>query len=931
MESGPTGGEKKQDVTSQDGETSSTSAVAEVEEGALSHIRIPDRHVTLEKMALYQTQAYLYLVASDKDEQRFRILKIDREFFKEASARRAAGEAVDDSEMDLDIQEDGIVYSSAEKEDLLDTLKARPSNNFKDLKQPCFGIAGFVRFSCTIWMVVITARSKVGLLGGHFVFHSEGTELVEICRDKEAAAASIAEDVRHKNAFTSVYLSRNFYFSHTYDITNTLQSNLLRGFLARPRRDKWVWNWHLLRPLRKSLPPDSPWIVPLIHGYYTQAKLTVFHRQVYIILIARRSRHFAGARFLRRGVNSEGFVANEVETEQVVCEPLTTPFYSAASSSHDHPNLAPSLPLPPHFPTTHQSRRLSPRHTSHVQIRGSIPLYWTQDATKAMKPPIELALRDPFYTAAAKHFDGLFELYGGFCMALNLIKQHDDRESLLVPEFRSCIDYLNQFLPNEHKIDYTAFDMSAAKAAASATVAPGESEGNGPRKSVTDYIEDYAETSLDKTGFFHSGEGGGRLTPIIQNGVVRTNCIDCLEYANSQATCPMTYADPMSLLSRTNAAQTIIGKTVLGHQLHALGIIGTPSLSAHSDAIRQLEAMYLEHGDTIALQYGGSNTVNTIDSFRPSELAWPAWSGGYSRDKVENMKRYYANSFGDYDKQAAIDLFLGIKPPLPPPAMWEYIPPPPRPSYRAWYDPSHLSNPQTSSDDVAASLQATIDQEDAEDPLDLWRRFYRGVHFESLAPQFAFKMISTLKGPVVIRQDDIPVQASPLVPKIPRTYSRRPTTTSLRGLLGSGVKSRRQMRDASSPPDAAQNAGDGDSASISQKTTQMATLPTAPFAASTGQLAVALLKPVTRPDEAKEYDAWLSQFRHLSLAAQDHLSEKDRTMYQAHVGAVAGQRGTGGGVVGRPHDVSEKDRAIFAAFAAAGQPRGATALVSVEG
>lgn len=197
-------------------------------------------------------------------------------------------------------------------------------------------------------------------------------------------------------------------------------------------------------------------------------------------------------------------------------------------------------------------------------------------------------------------------------------------------------------------------------------------------------------------------------------------------------------------------------------------------------------------------------------------------------------------------------------------------------------------------------------------------------------------------------QDENPVQASPLVPKMPRTYSRfvppfavslpdsadelyrrRATTTSLRGLLGSGVKSRRQMRDASSPSETPQNAGDGDSASISQKSTQATTLPTAPFAASTGQLAAALLKPVTRPDEAKEYDAWLSQFRHLSLAAQDHLSEKDRTMYEAHVGAIAGPRGTGGGIVGR--EVSEKDRAIFTAFAAAGQPRGASALVSAEG
>lgn len=105
----------------------------------------------------------------------------------------------------------------------------------------------------------------------------------------------------------------------------------------------------------------------------------------------------------------------------------------------------------------------------------------------------------------------------------------------------------------------------------------------------------------------------------------------------------------------------------------------------------------------------------------------------------------------DYDKQAAIDLFLGIKPPLPPPAMWEYIPPPPRPSYRDWYTPSHLANPHASPEHVARCLQATIDEEDAQDPLDLWRRFYRGVHYESLAPQFAFKMSSTLKGPVLIR------------------------------------------------------------------------------------------------------------------------------------------------------------------------------------
>ena len=46
-------------------------------------------------------------------------------------------------------------------------------------------------------------------------------------------------------------------------------------------------------------------------------EINVFTRTVYLTLIARRSRHYAGARYLTRGANDEGHVANEVETEQM--------------------------------------------------------------------------------------------------------------------------------------------------------------------------------------------------------------------------------------------------------------------------------------------------------------------------------------------------------------------------------------------------------------------------------------------------------------------------------------------------------------------------------------------------------------------------------------------------------------------------------------
>jgi hypothetical protein len=85
---------------------------------------------------------------------------------------------------------------------------------------------------------------------------------------------------------------------------------------------------------------------------YHQKKLSV-------ILIGRRSRHFAGVRYLRRGLDHEGNVANFVETEQIVYDP---------NKSFDD----------------------KPVFSSFVIIRGSIPIFWTQATNlKNPKPPIE--------------------------------------------------------------------------------------------------------------------------------------------------------------------------------------------------------------------------------------------------------------------------------------------------------------------------------------------------------------------------------------------------------------------------------------------------------------------------------------------------------------------------------------------------------------
>jgi len=105
-------------------------------------------------------------------------------------------------------------------------------------------------------------------------------------------------------------------------------------------------------------------------------------------------------------------------------------------------------------------------------------------------------------------------------------------------------------------------------------------------------LESIAEDVLSTTGFFHNGADNDEALSL-QNGVCRTNCVDCLD--------------------RTNACQFIIAKRALGLQLFALGIIDKPDLSYDTDAVNLLMEMFHDHGDTIALQYGGSHLVNTME------------------------------------------------------------------------------------------------------------------------------------------------------------------------------------------------------------------------------------------------------------------------------------------------------------------------------
>ena len=80
--------------------------------------------------------------------------------------------------------------------------------------------------------------------------------------------------------------------------------------------------------------------------------------------------------------------------------------------------------------------------------------------------------------------------------------------------------------------------------------------------------------------------------PKLQTGVLRTNCIDCLD--------------------RTNVAQYAYGLAALGRQLHAVGVIDHPKIDLDDPVAEDLMGFYERMGDTLAHQYGGSAAHNKV-------------------------------------------------------------------------------------------------------------------------------------------------------------------------------------------------------------------------------------------------------------------------------------------------------------------------------
>lgn len=476
----------------------------------------------LERFELFSTNQCYYIVACDKHNIQYRVLKMDRTLIEhpteeeqKATNPSSPDSPVQDSDQNppaasgdgensttatttstptaMDtahrakptlrplqdfLTEDPHTYTQEEISDMLEMIHhgnrysrtadgSRETGGLKPLAK-AYGIVGFVRFLDCYYLTLITRRAKIGSLGFNGIYTIKAVETFPLKpaersgekdgrdpltdpsamllnmwnRGKRSVGLGLTNreiaELRYQGLYQVVDFSKNFYFSYTYDLTRSLQENFLatssKPFPPPPYKDMYAWNFFLTRELEactNSL-TSYHWLMPIIHGAFVQRKLNDYGRTLNLTLIARRSRHFAGTRYLKRGVSEQGKVANDVEHEQVV---------------HDESNHV-----------------TGGSFSSFLQVRGSIPTFWTQESSVTMpKPPIEINRVDPTYRATQAHFEDLLQRYGSPVVVLDLVKQSEkrEREVRVGNEYRHAIDYINTSIDDDnHKIRYCALDYS---------------------------------------------------------------------------------------------------------------------------------------------------------------------------------------------------------------------------------------------------------------------------------------------------------------------------------------------------------------------------------------------------------------------------------------------------------------------------------------
>ncbi|KIM48704.1 hypothetical protein M413DRAFT_21047 [Hebeloma cylindrosporum] len=456
----------------------------------------------------------------------------------------------------------------------------------------------------------------------------EPAQVIESILASTAPPPATSEE-RHSELETKVvrecireYTKGDMYFAYNFDLTRSLQHkqeqvlksqkqhDLLAGLGALPSPDnkatvplspiesKWSpsiepnqtlplwrrvdkqfwWNEWMSKPFIDA--GLHSYILPIMQGYCQVTQFNIPSDPVEVdedslvdyIIISRRSRHRPGLRYQRRGIDDAAHVANFVETETIM----------------------------------RVEREEKENVFAYVQIRGSIPLFWTQNGYGLKPPPVLASDR-----THAQNLDVLKKHFQKTIPTIINLAERAGREGAITQAYREYMQELNM-----NDASYCEYDF--------------HTETKGMKyENIASLIESM-ERTFEAQGYFWVSDN---VSFSQQKGVFRVNCIDCLD--------------------RTNVVQSAFARYVLNKQRGAVALLN-PSNSGRTDADLAFNDVWANNGDAISRAYAGTSALKG-DFTRTGKRDL----SGLLNDGVNSLARMYTSTFSDWFSQAVIDFMLG--------------------------------------------------------------------------------------------------------------------------------------------------------------------------------------------------------------------------------------------------------------------------------
>ncbi|KAK6588938.1 Sac1p family [Cryptosporidium xiaoi] len=497
---------------------------------------------------------------------------------------------------------------------------------------------------------------------------------------------SFSDKIESVNLAESMILSifdrGGFYFStcSKIDVTKSVRQSIISGKGDLPE-ERFCWNYNFLLPLYEGGSTTSKWASPIISGFVGSSRFTFGDlndkvegledvnnfTEINFMLISRRDFRRQGVRYLCRGANSDGNVSNSVETEQIVIV----------------------------------RKQRSTKVLSYLQYRGSIPFIWKQSPNLEKTPPIEIYSNKEFQQKIVnRHFRELSKKY---CNQLNAAENNDSlvldnkyqsmnsssgvivanlidkkrHELVLGTEFEKYLSNLdvNDVCGNDFKVLGDGYSNDVSKNGKINNDVrfcwfDFHSECSKMRwENLRFLINNLVNIGLDDIGFTSleiqlnfqeydyspiygiiqgnynndSQDEFKLVVNSIQNGICRTNCIDCLD--------------------RTNVVQSVLGRRVLLNILRQMNDIDIPQISETTSVFQAIPGrdsfnefyfrqIWSDNADALSKLYSGTPAQKT-DFTRYGRRT----RKGVVMDSIYSIVRFLLNSLIDGYTQDAYFVF----------------------------------------------------------------------------------------------------------------------------------------------------------------------------------------------------------------------------------------------------------------------------------